>query len=688
MKFILFIIICLVSLLFIIPTNVVAENVQVGVWNFKTFEMLYMVSDGVIQEIKPNYSVSGYDITYTAKSDSFVELIIPKNVFLPELFKILDDNDFETQTESFGYSPYDENFLSYVTYVEKGTGVITIGYFKDIAIVQNSDTITSKSQLNFENDPYVRAEKNQKTQKGIELWMEASEKYYSEGNSKEILELLNKAIDSDPQNYEMWHVKMKYLISHQNYSEAMELAQAFEYTFGFDGLKEIKAKILIETGHLKESIKILTEILDDTRDVSKLIDFSKALIEYGYQTEAKKLVYDFHEKHDKIFTNYDIGTIFNNIGLFDDAINYFERVLSVKPNDYDALVAISESYHNNGNYQKSNQYIEKALKISPSDSYLFVLKGDNFFYDGNISDAIVSYLTATKLTPNYDYAYESLGYCYLRLNDFSTAREYFDEAIRIDPNYPDYYYGKSLTYSAQNELVKALKEITNALSFLPFDPTYSLENSKISFALGYYDKSIEAASITLESEPYNAVAYDMIGRSFFEQKNYQKALEYFDISLQLYPDDEEIQKLRNISYEKTSKNSVSNLPTNKDTSKGGGCLIATATFDSELAPQVQKLREIRDSKLLQTESGSQFMESFNQFYYSFSPIIADYERENPVFKEIVKIGITPMITTLSIMDYADTESEVLGIGISLIILNAMMYVGLPVFGIMIAKKRF
>ena len=128
--------------------------------------------------------------------------------------------------------------------------------------------------------------------------------------------------------------------------------------------------------------------------------------------------------------------------------------------------------------------------------------------------------------------------------------------------------------------------------------------------------------------------------------------------------------------------------TTESKSSGGGCLIATATFDSELAPQVQKLREIRDSKLLSTESGSQFMESFNQFYYSFSPIIADYERENPVFKEIVKIGITPMISTLSLMDYADTESEVLGIGISLIILNAMMYVGLPVFGIMIAKKRF
>jgi len=34
--------------------------------------------------------------------------------------------------------------------------------------------------------------------------------------------------------------------------------------------------------------------------------------------------------------------------------------------------------------------------------------------------------------------------------------------------------------------------------------------------------------------------------------------------------------------------------------RGGGCLIATATFGSELAPQVQQLRELRDNSLLQT----------------------------------------------------------------------------------------
>ena len=36
---------------------------------------------------------------------------------------------------------------------------------------------------------------------------------------------------------------------------------------------------------------------------------------------------------------------------------------------------------------------------------------------------------------------------------------------------------------------------------------------------------------------------------------------------------------------------------------GGGCLIATAAFGSEMAPQVQSLREVRDNIILETESG-------------------------------------------------------------------------------------
>jgi hypothetical protein len=123
--------------------------------------------------------------------------------------------------------------------------------------------------------------------------------------------------------------------------------------------------------------------------------------------------------------------------------------------------------------------------------------------------------------------------------------------------------------------------------------------------------------------------------------------------------------------------------------KGGGCLIATAAFGSEMAPQVQFLREIRDNTVLQTQSGSTFMTGFNQFYYSFSPAIADYERENSAFKETVKIAITPMLASLAILNYVDidSEEEMLGYGIGIILLNIGMYFIAPAAIIFKIRKR-
>jgi len=113
---------------------------------------------------------------------------------------------------------------------------------------------------------------------------------------------------------------------------------------------------------------------------------------------------------------------------------------------------------------------------------------------------------------------------------------------------------------------------------------------------------------------------------------------------------------------------------------GGGCLIATAAFGSELAPQVQQLRETRDNVLLKTESGRAFLTSFNQFYYLFSPTIADLERQNPIFKETVKVVITPLLISLSILNYVDidSEAEMIGYGVGVILLNVGIYFVGPV----------
>ena len=155
--------------------------------------------------------------------------------------------------------------------------------------------------------------------------------------------------------------------------------------------------------------------------------------------------------------------------------------------------------------------------------------------------------------------------------------------------------------------------------------------------------------------------------------SYSNGVDDFDSQLERF--DETID-----SFKKLSENST-------NSEENGGCLIATATFGSEIAPQVQKLRELRDNTILTTESGTTFMAGFNQLYYSFSPTIADLERESPLFKEIVKLSITPMLSTLSILNYAEinSEEEMISYGVGIILMNIGMYFAAP--AIIIYKIR-
>ncbi len=124
--------------------------------------------------------------------------------------------------------------------------------------------------------------------------------------------------------------------------------------------------------------------------------------------------------------------------------------------------------------------------------------------------------------------------------------------------------------------------------------------------------------------------------------------------------------------------------------EGGGCLIATAAFDSELSSQVQMLREVRDTKIMNTQVGVMFTSGFNQFYYSFSPAIADMERKSPLFKDMVKITITPLLAIISLLNNIeiDSESEMLGYGIGIISLNIGFYFVIPVVVTIKLKRKF
>ena len=231
---------------------------------------------------------------------------------------------------------------------------------------------------------------------------------------------------------------------------------------------------------------------------------------------------------------------------------------------------------------------------------------------------------------------------------------------------------REITFDIQSSLDNNLAEI--------IIPRTLLRGDDLTFMITSTSTSVmqegEPSSITLQVIP-TIIHYD--SQNVFTTLEFNgSGTHYLTISESSYQNVQEVY------------NSNDEIKESLDESTGGGCLIATAAYGSEMAPQVQFLREIRDGKIMATESGTAFMTGFNQFYYSFSPAVADYERENPVFKEAVKLTLTPLLTSLTLLNYVDidTEQEMLGYGIGVILLNIGMYFVAPAIVIISLKKRF
>ena len=119
----------------------------------------------------------------------------------------------------------------------------------------------------------------------------------------------------------------------------------------------------------------------------------------------------------------------------------------------------------------------------------------------------------------------------------------------------------------------------------------------------------------------------------------------------------------------------------------GGCLVATAAYGTELSQQVQLLREVRDVTLMNTVHGASFMTSFSQIYYTFSPVIADIERENSLLRGMLQTLLYPLLSSISIMTLSDgSEVQTLGLGLAVILFNILLYISAPIFAIYYIKR--
>ena len=78
------------------------------------------------------------------------------------------------------------------------------------------------------------------------------------------------------------------------------------------------------------------------------------------------------------------------------------------------------------------------------------------------------------------------------------------------------------------------------------------------------------------------------------------------------------------------------------------CVIATATYGSELSEEVRLIRTFRDEVVLASYSGRRFYDLFNVLYYSWSPQAAKLVSSDERLRTAVRVALYPLLGALAI----------------------------------------
>ena len=148
--------------------------------------------------------------------------------------------------------------------------------------------------------------------------------------------------------------------------------------------------------------------------------------------------------------------------IFDSIFNRFskknstQKVNTLKLSKKDAsneLVKYGEDMANAKRYDDALAFFDKALSVNPNNDMAWGDKALILDKLGNATDALLSFSKATSINPNNSITWLNKGLTLLRTRKFNESIECFDTAIKLDNSYAKAWYnkGRALAMLGEND---------------------------------------------------------------------------------------------------------------------------------------------------------------------------------------------------------------------------------------------
>ncbi len=255
----------------------------------------------------------------------------------------------------------------------------------------------------------------------------------------------------------------------------------------------------------------------------------------------------------------NMGSILDDTQRYGDAIDAYEKALTLDPKDHRAWYLMGISYKNANQPEGAIRAWKKASELKPSDPAPRIAVADYYYQRGFYDLAETGYQEIANRWPEIQEPHYKIANLYFKRGDYRYALKAYQRVAELNSSsemarksYVNIALITAKLGQDEGSLERSRDLIQKALLMKPGDPETLLALGIIYSKMAMHDNAIDTFYQVLKSTTDTgllAEAYNNIGKSYYEKKQYKKAMQSFTRGIEEDPTNEEIRMNRKVAMQ-------------------------------------------------------------------------------------------------------------------------------------------
>ena len=236
----------------------------------------------------------------------------------------------------------------------------------------------------------------------------------------------------------------------------------------------------------------------------------------------------------------DIALQSHQAGRLSEAAAAYSEVLSIDPENIDALHFLGVIAYQRGEHDRAEELISRALSRNTSNAPAYSNLGNALGAQGKLDAAIVCYQQALALQPEYADALVNLGAAFRGKGELDKAVQCYQRALSLAPDVPMAHFNLGNALAQQGKLDDAAACLRKALALKPDFAEALCSLGNVLRNQGGLEEAMDCLHKALALEPNLHEAYDHLSNTLLGLGRPQEAEESYRRALALKPDSAEL----------------------------------------------------------------------------------------------------------------------------------------------------